>query len=79
MIFRIGHFCQCQMIYHAKIPNQPKNFFSTIKNTRFTASPVLEVLDTPTVVVMKDAEHWRDDSSEGRLAVAIATRKAALR
>ena len=47
MTFRIGHSLQCQTIYHAKIPYQPKNYFSTMKNIRFTASPVLEVLDAP--------------------------------
>ena len=47
MSFRIGYFCQCQTIYHAKIYYQPKNYFPSIKNTRFTASPVLEVLDAP--------------------------------
>ena len=47
MTFRIGRSLQCQTIYHAKIPYQPKNYFSTMKNTRFRASPVLEVLDAP--------------------------------
>ena len=47
MNFRFGHLIQCQTIYHAKIPYQPKNYFSTIKNTRYTAFPVLEILDAP--------------------------------
>ena len=47
MTFNIGHSLQCQTIYYAKIPYLPTNYFSTIKNTRFTASPVLEVLDSP--------------------------------
>ena len=47
MTFRIRHFHQCQTIYHEKIHYQPKNYFSAIKNTRFTASPVLEVLEAP--------------------------------
>ena len=47
MTFRIGYFWQCQTIYHAKIHYQPENYFPTIKKIRFTASPVLEVLDAP--------------------------------
>ena len=47
MTFRIRHFFQCQTIYHAKIHYQLKNDFFTIKNARFTASPVFEVLDAP--------------------------------
>ena len=47
MTFRIGCFCQCQTIYHAKLHYQPKNYFPSIKNTRSTVSPVLEVLDAP--------------------------------
>ena len=39
--------CQCQTIHHAKIHYQPKNYFPSIKNTRFTASPILKVLDAP--------------------------------
>ena len=45
-------------MYHAKKYDQPKNYFSTVKNTRFTASPVLEVLDAPycsELVILKKA------------------------
>ena len=53
MTFRNGYFCQCQTIYHAKIHYQPKNYFPSIQNTRFTASPVLEVLDAPYCIYRK--------------------------
>ena len=36
-----------QTIYYAKIHYQPKNYFSTLKNTSFKAFSYLEVLDAP--------------------------------
>ena len=39
MIFRIGHSLQCQTVYHAEIPYQPKNYFSTIKKHQIYSFP----------------------------------------
>ena len=53
---------QSQTIYHAKTVNQPKNYFSTLKNTRFTASPVLEVSVAPYcsyLLLVKKSSKWQ--------------------
>ena len=47
LISRIRHFYQCQTIYHGKLHYLSKNYFTTIKNIKFTAFPILEVIDAP--------------------------------
>ena len=47
MIVKINYWLQFQAICRAKLSYHTKFYFTTIKNTRVTASPIWEVLDAP--------------------------------